>query len=79
MAAPQNQFLINNTIVEENVVDLSAANPIRFGPGAINSTTRFFANQDSAGGLIQGWDGVKSANVPELSTTVDDASALAML
>ena len=68
-----------NMILEENIVDLSVATPVSFGSGTVNSTTSFFANQDSSGKLVQGWDTTRSANVTEVSTVVDDASALAII
>ena len=61
-------------IAEENVVDLDASNPLAF---SWCGSSEFFANQTSAGSLIQGYNSASSTAAPELSTNVEDAAVLA--
>jgi len=60
-----------NAVVEENLADLGAANPISFSSCG---STEFFANQTSAGALIQGYDSAAARNSDELSTRIVDAA-----
>jgi hypothetical protein len=59
---------------EENVLDLPAAHNIDYN---YCGSTGFFANQTSAGALIQGYNHGTSSNSNELSTNVEDAAVLA--
>jgi hypothetical protein len=61
-------------LAEENIVDLEAQYPI---VSALSNVAKFFANQTSAGALIQGYTSATSPKVDELSTAVEDAVLLA--
>ena len=64
-------------VTEENLADMTFPNPIY---GLCNSA-KFFANQNSAGKLIQGTqvdeNGIIPGSASELSTDVEDAVLLA--
>jgi hypothetical protein len=63
-----------NLIVEENMVDLDAAIPIKY---YLCDKVRFFNNQTSAGTLILGIDTINSSKADELTLDVEDALLIA--
>jgi hypothetical protein len=67
-------FAAGDVIIEENVMNVTEANPIQFN--GCNSV-KFLANQTPAGGLIQARNSATNTNVSELSS-VEDAIIFAL-
>jgi hypothetical protein len=67
-------FSCAGLITEENVVDLEASPSIQFATcGGVD----FFANQTSAGKLLQGYTHLTTFSTDELTTKVEDTAVLA--